>query len=274
MMYELAPVIDIYLHVLVLLTGACIGSFLNVCIVRIPLEQSTVRPASHCPTCQQPIAWYDNIPVASYIALRGRCRRCGTRISPRYALVETLTAALFFAIWLKYGWSAETPVYWLVVSGLILGTFVDFEHMIIPDRVSLGGMLAGVILSTAFPVIHGASAPLDGLLASGIGLAIGAGSLWLVAVLGKLAFKKDAMGLGDVKLLGAIGAFMGWQGVLFTVMISSLAGSLVGLFLVFGQRREWQSRIPYGPYLALAAVIWLLWGQEWWQAYIQWMSGI
>ena len=272
-MNELPPGLDLYFTLLIFLGGACVGSFLNVCIHRIPRDESVIHPRSRCPSCRNMIAWYDNIPILSYLLLRGRCRHCGTTISPRYALVEALTAVLFLGIWWIHGATVVTPLYLLVVSGLILATFVDFEHMIIPDRVSIGGMVAGLVLSAAFPVLHHVEGHLDGLLLSLIGLITGGGSLWLVAVLGKMMFKKDAMGLGDVKLLGAIGAFMGWQSVLFTIMISSLVGSVVGLTFIVSGRGEWQSRIPYGPYIALAAVVWMLWGAEWWEAYIHWMSG-
>ncbi len=256
---------------MVFLVGACWGSFLNVNIHRIPNDESIIAPRSRCPHCGASIAWYDNIPLVSYFLLRARCRRCGAGISARYVLVEALTAILFVAVWLTYGWVVVTPIYWLVLSGLIVATFVDFEHMIIPDRVSLGGMLAGVALSAMAPALHGETRALESVIRSLQGMALGAGLLWLVAVVGKMVFRKDAMGFGDVKLLGAIGAFLGWQSVLFTIMISSLIGSVIGLsFILFG-RKEWQSRIPYGPYLALAAVIWILWGQGWWDAYIRWM---
>jgi leader peptidase (prepilin peptidase)/N-methyltransferase len=263
-----------YFTLLAFFGGACVGSFLNVCIYRIPLELSLSKPSrSFCPACGKTIAWYDNLPLISYFALRGRCRQCSASISVRYVLVEALTAVLFLLVWLKYGWSPLTPIYMLVVSGLILATFVDLEHLIIPDRVSLGGMPAGLLLSALFPALHGMNAPLPGLYMSLIGLSAGFGTLWLVAVLGKLAFKKDAMGFGDVKLLGAMGAFMGWHGVLFVIMISSLAGSVIGLLFIFSGKKEWQSRIPYGPYLALAGVCWVLWGTEWWGYYVQWVSG-
>lgn len=252
--------------------GACIGSFLNVCIYRIPLDQSIVFPGSRCPHCKQPIAGYDNIPILSYFILRGRCRSCGASFSARYAVVEALTAVLFLLIWLRYGASPVTPIYFLAISGLLLATFVDLDHMIIPDRVSIGGMLIGLLLSALFPVLHEREVMMEGLLASGIGLAAGFGSLWLVSVLGKWAFKKDAMGFGDVKLLGAIGAFIGWEGVLLTIMISSLLGTVIGLAFIIGGKQEWQSKIPYGPYLALGAIVWMLWGMDWWTAYVEWMS--
>lgn len=270
---DLAPFAMWYFTLLSFFFGACIGSFLNVCIHRIPREQSVIHPRSHCPQCGTLIPWYDNIPLVSYLVLGGRCRVCRTRISPRYFLVELLTALLFLAVWLKLGPDPRVPVYWLVLAGLILGTFVDLEHMILPDRVTIGGMALGPVFSFLIPSLHAADTRLAALTASLVGLAVGFGSLWCVARLGRIAFKKDAMGFGDVKLLGAIGAFMGWQAVLFTIMISSLVGSVVGVGLILSRNKEWQSRIPYGPYLALAAVIWILRGHLWWDAYLTWMSG-
>jgi len=242
--------------------GACVGSFLNVCIYRIPRGESIVVPSSHCPHCSAPIAWYDNIPLISFVILRGRCRHCQRPISLRYPVVELLTAVLFLAVWLRYGASGLTIAYWIGVGGLILGSFVDLEHMIIPDRVSLGGIAAGLLFSLLLPSLHGTAQRWQALAASAGGAALGIVVLWAIGVLGKLVFRREAMGLGDVKLLGAIGAFLGWKGVLFSIFASSVLGSLVGLYLVLSGRREWQSRIPYGPYLALGAVIWILWGPE------------
>ncbi len=272
MIEDWPPGLYTYVSLLVFLFGSALGSFLNVCVYRIPREQSVITPRSRCPHCETPIAWYDNLPILSYLFLRGQCRRCHTTISPRYIIIEALTGVLFLALWLIHGWSAVTPLYMLAVFGLLLATFVDLEHMIIPDRVSIGGMLLGLMLSAAFPVLHQALTPLESVVSSIIGLVAGAGSLWLVSVLGKWAFKKDAMGLGDVKLLGAIGAFMGWEGVLFTIMLSSLGGSAVGLAFILTGRQDWQSRIPYGPYIALGAIIWMLWGMGWWEAYVEWMA--
>ncbi len=263
--------------------GACIGSFLNVCIYRIPNDLSVVTPRSHCPTCKKPIAWYHNIPILTWLSLRGKCAYCGAPISPRYVLVEALVGVLFLLVWLNFvvvegyvpplGMGGFTdplliPIYWLVVSGLVLGTFVDFEHMIIPDRVTLGGIAAGLVLSAVVPSLHGQESWLGGLVSSVIGLVVGWGLLWLVAVIGKAIFKQDAMGLGDVKLLGAIGAFFGWQAILFTIMVSSLLGSIVGITLVLAKSKELQGRIPFGPYIALAALIWMLWGPRLWDMYL------
>ena len=276
---------QLYAGTLVFWFGACMGSFLNVCIYRIPREESVIHPRSHCPACGNLIAWYDNIPLASYLALRARCRHCSTRISPRYLIVETLVAILFVLVWLKLGPAGDPRplglapihslsiviVYWLAVFGLTLGTFVDFEHMIIPDRVSIGGMVSGLLLSALLPALHYQTSYYGGLGASFIGAATGFGMLWGIAILGKLIFRKDAMGFGDVKLMGAIGAYMGWVSVLFTVMISSLLGAVVGLSLVAVGKKEMQSRIPYGPYIALAALIWILWGPTIWNAYINFL---
>ena len=272
-----------FLTLLAIAWGACIGSFLNVCICRIPEELSVITPASRCPACKTPIRWFQNIPVFSFLFLRGKCAACGVRIPPRYAVVELLTALLFLLAWLKFDSGGGprpfglvpasdillVPVFWLVVSGLVLGTFVDFDHMIIPDRVTWGGMICGLLASAAVPALHGETAVLPSLLKSVIGAAAGFGLLWSVAMLGEFVFKKEAMGFGDVKLMGAIGAFFGWRAVLFTVMASSFAGTLVGITLIANRRKELQSRIPYGPYLALAALLWMLWGDAWWDAYLR-----
>jgi leader peptidase (prepilin peptidase) / N-methyltransferase len=281
------------LTVMVFYLGACIGSFLNVCIYRIPIELSVVQPRSFCPHCRTPIAWYHNIPLVSFLALGARCHSCKARISPRYFLVEFLVAVLFLLVWLKWnpipshaGLSTvapdpgmlglvrvtsflQVPVYWLAVCGLVLGTFVDFDHLIIPDRVTLGGIVAGLILSVLVPAMHDQTTALKGLMYSAIGAAVGWGLLHAVAILGQFIFRKEAMGFGDVKLMGAIGAFFGWKATLFTVVLSSAFGALVGIVLVLMKKREMQSKIPYGPYLALAATIWILWGPNLVNAYLR-----
>lgn len=256
-----------------LVLGLCIGSFLNVIIYRIPLEQSIVHPRSHCPGCNKLIAWYDNIPVLSYLALGAKCRGCRMRISPRYPLVELLTGVLFVAVYNRFGLEWTTLVCWIMVAGLIVGTFVDFDHMIIPDSVSIGGMFFGVIASALVPELHGVTAISAAAIKSAIGLVAGFGSLWLVALVGKWVFKRDAMGFGDVKLLGAIGALLGLSGVIYTVLVSSLVGTVVGMLLILFGGREWQSRIPYGPYLAAGAVSWVLGGDQLWAWYVRFITG-
>jgi len=273
----------VFFSVLSFCFGTCMGSFLNVCIYRIPLEIPVYRPKrSFCPHCEQQIAWYHNIPLLSWLMLRGKCRYCGAGISYRYFVVELLTGLLFLLVWLKYDLLATSPVlglvqfsdwrlvpvYWLVVFGLVLGTFVDFEHMIIPDRVTLGGIVAGLALSALVPSLHGETAVIRSLLWSSIGAIVGGGTLWLTAIIGRMIFKKEAMGFGDVKLLAAVGAFFGSRSILFTILVSSLAGSVIGVSLVAPKNRDMQSKIPYGPYLALAALIWMLWGPVLWEAYL------
>lgn len=263
--------------------GACIGSFLNVCIYRIPRDIKLGKPhRSFCPDCRHKIEWYDNVPLLSWLFLGGKCRHCSARITSRYFVVELLVAVLFVLGWFQWQIAEDhhvwgivahadwrvVPVAWLVVSGLVVAMFVDFEHYIIPDRVSLGGIVAGLLCSAAVPGLHGETSLAGGVMWSAIGVVAGSGSLWLIAKIGEWVFKKEAMGLGDVKLLGAIGAFMGPVAVLFTVLISSLLGAIVGVTLVALGRRELQGRIPFGPYLALAALLWLFWGPAIWGMYL------
>lgn len=264
--------------------GACIGSFLNVCIYRIPRDESVVRPPSHCPHCNRMIPWYLNLPVLSWLVLGGRCRFCRQPISPRYILVELLTAVLFLVVLFQYpafpqllgmqrlaDWRL-VPVYIAFVSGLILGTFVDFEHMIIPDSVTIGGIVAGIALSPLVPSMHGETIWYNGLWRAAASATAGLGLLWLVAWLGERAFKKEAMGFGDVKLMGAFGAFLGWKAVIFTLVAGSLFGSIVGVTLIVSRRTRLQGRIPFGPYLSLAALIWVFWGPRLWDAYLRLMQ--
>jgi len=262
----------LYFSIIVFILGTCIGSFANVCVYRLPLGRSVVRPRSHCPDCDSLIGWFDNIPLLSFILLGGKCRACKGRISRRYFLIEMLTGGLFLIVWLQYGICVQTPVYWLVITGLIVGTFVDLEHMIIPDQITVGGIFAGLILSVLFPVLHGAAGMYAGFKASFIGLLAGGLSLWIVGEMGRMAFKKEAMGMGDVKLLAALGAFLGWQAVFFIIMIASLLGAVAGVTLVLAGNKTMGSRIPFGPYLALAAIIWILAGHDWWIFYVQWLN--
>jgi leader peptidase (prepilin peptidase)/N-methyltransferase len=335
--------------------GAVIGSFLNVCIYRLPREISLLRPArSFCPNCQSSIPWYENIPILSWFLLRGRCSHCHAQISPRYVIVETLTAILFaIAVFL-----VPFPTFlslWVILSILVVTTFVDLEFFIIPDTMSKGGIAAGLLLSLLTPGLHGTVSPLVAVVLSLSGALEGALILFLISEFGKLVFgrykvtldvptrfefevrppddwqiliedepflwsehffrksdrilvhaneveinetgyqdidltffhdrlvtdretipldkithlsgrtvaaqfPREAMGLGDVKLIAAIGAFVGWQGILFTIATASFLGAAFGITAIALGKRERSARIPFGPYLALAAVIWLFWG--------------
>ncbi len=342
--------------------GSMVGSFLNVCIHRLPLGQSIVKPPSHCPHCKYSIPWYLNIPLVTWLLLRGRCRNCGAQISIRYYLVELLTAVAFLICWFVFGRQnvALVFIYCLFLAGLIAATFIDFEHFIIPDEITIGGIVVGFLCSFLVPSLHGSASMTLSMRQSLLGMGMGAGVIYSILRLGKLFFgrhrvalpadtkiifsetavlfedkeipyedlfyrqsdvitllartielvdrcykdvqvklspsrlqigeeiinpeevphmeavseeivlPREAMGLGDVKFMGAIGAFLGWKAVLFSLMISSVIGSIVGLALIVLGKRAWSSRLPYGPYIAVAAAIWVFWGKEisdlwdWW----------
>ncbi|MGI5869696.1 MAG: prepilin peptidase [Kiritimatiellia bacterium] len=271
--------------------GACVGSFLNVCIYRIPLDQSVVAPRSHCMTCNKPIPWYHNLPVVSYFVLRGRCANCKAPFSFRYAAVELLVSALFvlaccmapplvarppLGIVPLPGGVAAVPVAWVFLSGLVVATFVDLDHFIIPDSVTIGGMVAGLVFSALVPALHGAELWWQGLLASAIGLAAGFAPLQAIRVVGTAIYRRKgrigpddyAMGFGDIKFIGAIGAFLGWQGAAFSIMAAALYGTLLALPLLVTGNRKLLDRIPFGPYLALGAFTWMLWGPRLVAAYV------
>ncbi len=244
-----------------------VGSFLNVCIYRLPREESILSPRSHCPHCRKSLAWYDNVPLVSYLILKGKCRYCGGRIRARYFIVEFLTALLFLLLLGKFGLSFELPIYLIFTCGLIIATFTDFEHWIIPDVVTYPGIILGLILSTVYPdlqrtALHWSkvcTGSWEGLLASLLGAISGGAFLYLVGTIGEKVAKKEAMGGGDVKLIAVVGAFLGWQLVALTIFLSALSGSLVG---IVQKLKKGESYIPYGPYLALGAIISLLWGER------------
>jgi leader peptidase (prepilin peptidase) / N-methyltransferase len=365
--------------------GAIFGSLANVCIHRMPLEQSIITPRSHCPKCGYMIPWFHNIPLWSWLSLGGRCASCRAPISPRYFLVELLTGAAFLSCWLVLGEHspAVAVVICAVMFGFIVATFIDFEHFIIPDEITLGGIVVGFLASTAVPMLHSGAVggfidPLTGDLrwaditrpeamkASALGIAVGGGLIYAILRAGKLLFgrrqvalegesrvvftetelrlpketlpfeevfyrksdtvafhakqlelvdrchydvevrltpaalqigeeklapeavphmeavtenitlPREAMGLGDVKFMAAIGAFLGWQAVIFTLTVSALIGSAVGLATILLGRRDWSSKIPYGPYIALAATIWMFFGAAvttWWFGVLQGLIG-
>jgi leader peptidase (prepilin peptidase)/N-methyltransferase len=337
--------------------GCMTGSFLNVCIHRMPLDMSIVSPRSHCPHCKYAIPWYLNLPLITWVALRGRCKNCGAPISPRYFIVELLTGVAFLGCWLSFG-NAGHPlqslplalVYAVFVAGLIVATFIDVEHLIIPDEITLGGMAVGFIASFFLPALHGAHTLNMGMWRGFLGAVVGAGTVYAVLRLGKWLFgrqrvklpvetkivfsetavhlpgkeipyedlfyrpsdviilqartvelvdrgyrdvqvrlspstlqigeeemnpeavpcleavsgeillPREAMGLGDVKFMGAIGAFIGWQGVFFTLTVSSLIGAIYGASMVALKKQEWSGRLYFGPFIALAATIYIFAG--------------
>ncbi len=231
--------------------GLVIGSFLNVCIYRIPINKSVVYPPSSCPSCGNRIKWYDNIPVISYILLGGKCRYCKTKISFIYPSIELLTAILTVAIYIKFGLTYQTVAFLVFTYALIVGSFIDLKYYIIPDRISLGLIVVGLSLSYFLPV---------GIKGSFIGAISGFVILYATAVLGQLLFKKEAMGGGDIKLLSGIGAFIGLKGVLFTLFFSSFLGSIIGILLIIFGKKDLTSKLPFGPYLSLAAICYLFFG--------------
>jgi leader peptidase (prepilin peptidase) / N-methyltransferase len=355
-------IFDLFAFVL----GAAIGSFLNVCIYRLPLDLSINKPRrSFCPSCKQPIPWHHNLPLASWIVLRGRCARCRARIAFRYFAVELLTALLFLAIWQAFPWPIAIA-YWVFISLIIVGTFVDLEHFIIPDQITIGGTIAGICASLAVPELMSTDSRLAAGIRSILAAALGYVILLLVLEAGKIAFGKkrvrleaptpftwkrqsddaefvvgseqslwsdyfaretdrlllecdaaridhrefgsvtlefhynrvavegeifvlddvaeisgvarelqiprEAMGRGDLKFLAAIGAFLGWRAVLFSVFAGSLLGSLVGLFTLILGKRVWSAKLPFGPYLAFGAVTWMFFGEDFIRWYLSLMN--
>ena len=348
----------VFWSVVVFILGAVVGSFLNVCIHRMPRSLSIVRPRSHCPHCGKTLCWYHNIPLLSWLVLRGRCAFCNAAISPVYFIVEFLNAGLWLALWLDFGLSPQFGAYALVVSLFLVGMFVDLEHYILPDEVTLGGTAVGVLLSAVFyQSLQSAPDWITGLLRSVIGLAAGGGILYGVRWFGNVLFgrkvhefekgvslvldkgrlrlddgeepveeeavkevltsrrdrvefqadsgqvgaqnvaglmvritateltvggqrwplndaprleatahqielPREAMGLGDVKLMMAIGAFFGGEAVVFSLIVSSLLGSVVGVLLIAFRAHQWGRPIPYGPYIVAASFVWIFCGME------------
>ena len=263
--------------------GAIVGSFLNVCIYRIPAERSVVFPGSTC-ACGKPIVWYNNIPVLTWVFLRGRASCCGEKFSARYPAIELLTAVLFYASWVMHP-PVVAMIGFLFIAFLICSTFIDLDHMIIPDRFSIGGMLIGVLLSILFPSLQGVEGqPIIVNIESGvhsiIGALIGAGLVYWIAVLGEIVFRKPAMGEGDVKFVGFIGAFCGWQGAVFAMFGGAFIGTLILLpVLLLGRIFGWKQRVeigesedaeesvesvafgsqvPFGPMLAVGGLVYFL----------------
>lgn len=234
--------------------GAIVGSFLNVCAHRLPRNQSIIWPSSRCPSCGKGIAWYDNVPIFSYVILAGRCRQCRAAISWRYPLIEFSNALAYAVIvwWFGVGW--DSAVYAALFSALLVITAIDIAHYIIPNVITLPGIVLGVVCAaTVLPV---------GLVNSILGLLVGGGLLWVLAWLSPYLFGKEGMGGGDIKLLAMIGAFLGWKPTLLAVLVGAFVGSIVGVGLIALRVLRRDQYIPFGPFLALGAVIALFFHQD------------
>ncbi len=234
--------------------GAIIGSFLNVCIARLPDGRSIALPPSHCPKCQSFLAWYDNVPILSYLVLAGRCRSCRVRISPIYPAVEVLTGALAVALFLRLGPTLAFAGYFAFAAALVVITFIDLDHQIIPDVISLPGIAVGLAFSLVSPLVT----PVDAIL----GVLAGGGTLLAVAWLYKTFRGQEGMGGGDIKLLAMIGAFLGWQSIFVTLFVGSVIGSIIGVVIMLYEGADAKLAIPFGPFLAGGALVYLFWGDR------------
>lgn len=245
----------LYIDIAIFLFGMCVGSFMNVCIYRLPGSQSISNPRrSICPRCDAPIAYYDNIPVISYILLRGRCRSCTGAIDLRYPLVEMMGGFFALCAVLRFGLTIEGFITYVFICSLIVITHIDIDHQIIPDVITLPGIpiffLASFFLSTVT------------VTDAAIGVLAGGGSLFLVAWGYQLIKKKEGMGGGDIKLLAMIGAVIGWKGVLFTIFSSSLIGTVSGILVMMNEKKGMKLAIPFGPFLSIGAITYIFFGDQ------------
>lgn len=239
---------------LVVAIGLAIGSFLNVCIARIPHGESVVRPPSHCPKCNSPIHWYDNIPVLSYIALRGRCRSCAAGISPRYPAVEILTAVCAVALYYGGFEPRELALYWTLAAAFIVITFIDIDHRIIPDLITL----PSILIAPAVALVVGQITVVQSI----VGILAGGGVLWAIATVYQIVRRQEGMGLGDVKFLAMVGGYQGWQAALFSLIVGSLFGTVVGIGLMVARRGRLDMEIPFGPFLVAGALLYIFGGPD------------
>jgi leader peptidase (prepilin peptidase)/N-methyltransferase len=268
-----------WLSIIFFVFGALIGSFLNVVIHRLPLGESIVFPNSHCPHCQARISPFDNIPILSWLILRGRCRRCQTSISARYFWVELLTATAFAFVFWRTGFS------YLLFSNLIFTAlfialiFIDAKHKILPNAINFPGLVLALVIRVVLPVLF-LTAPFDdlqiypfnvlqfplwlnSLLGAFLGALVGGGSLWFVGWIWKVTRGIDAMGLGDVKMMFMVGAYLGWRLTILTIFLGALSGAIIGIYLISKQsNRDYQTQIPFGVFLGIGAFISMLYGSQ------------
>jgi leader peptidase (prepilin peptidase) / N-methyltransferase len=246
--------LPVLLDIFAFIFGAVVGSFLNVCICRIPQGDSIVSPPSHCPACGCRIPFYDNIPLVSWLLLRGKCRACRAPISSQYPLVELITALLTLFLFMRFGPTFPFVVLFLFCTAMVVITFIDLEHYIIPDVISLSGIVVGFACSFFIPSL--------GWQNSLLGILAGGGSLYLVATLYQMFTGKEGMGGGDIKLLAMMGAFFGWRAVPFIIFTSSLVGSVIGVAVMLVQKKDAKLAIPFGPFLALGAILYIFFGRQ------------
>ena len=247
------------LYIFVFLLGSIVGSFMNVCIYRMPRKQSIVLPSSRCPSCNTPIKPWDNIPIVSYFFLGGRCRVCKSRISLIYPLVEFLNAVLYVLILWRFGFAWHTLLYFIFCSTLVVISFIDLEFQIIPDKITLPGIPVGIIIGSFLLPDPFMRYNILGLKASLLGFVIGGGVYYALALV-----SRGGMGGGDIKMMAMVGAFMGWKAVLLISFIGSFIGSLFGIFLMVFKGKGRKTKIPFGPFLALGSLITLFYGEEIW----------
>ena len=249
-------------NVLIFILGLIVGSFSNVCIYRIPRNESIIYPASHCPKCHSNISPKDNIPLLSYILLKGRCRNCKSKISIQYPIVELLTGLIYSIIYLTYGLSIQSLIYIILSSALIIIAFIDLNEQIIPDVISLPGIVIGFILSFFVPYIS--------FINSALGVVVGGGIILIIGLAGSVIFKKEAMGGGDVKLAAMIGAFLGWRYIVISLFLGFFLGALAGIILIMSKIKSREDTVPFGPFIVLGSLITLLWGDK----IISWYIGL
>lgn len=238
----------------IFILGLIVGSFSNVCIYRIPRNKSIIYPASHCPKCRSKIKTVDNIPLLSFFLLKGRCRNCKSKISIQYPVVELLTGLIYLIIYLVYGLSIQSLIYIILSSALIIIAFIDLNEQIVPDVISLPGIVIGFIISFFVSYIS--------YMNSALGVLVGGGIILIIGLAGSVIFKKEAMGGGDVKLAAMIGAFLGWRYIIISLFLGFFLGALAGIFLILSKIKSREDAIPFGPFIVLGSFITLLWGEK------------
>ena len=242
------------IELILFIFGSCIGSFLNVCIYRLPNSKSIVYPPSACPGCGTPIRFYDNIPILSFLLLRGKCRSCHTRVSLRYPLIELMGGLFAICVYLKFGISLHALIYYILIASLIVVIFIDIDYMIIPNEITLPGIPVGFIAALFLPEIT----YIDSLL----GISLGFGVFWIIGQVHYMIRKTEGMGGGDIKLLAMIGAFIGWKGILLTIFLSSAIGTISNIPGMLASRKFFNYKLPYGPFIAIGAIIHIFFGDK------------